>query len=52
MANECKAAQTAPTLHMMDEMPEAAQDALINIAQGIIMGYELAKKEATSNERD
>ena len=45
MTHECKAAQTAPTLQMMEEMPEAAQEALINIAQGIIIGYELRQKE-------
>ena len=44
-----KQAQTTPTLEMMSEMPEAAQEALLNIAQGIIIGYELKKKEETEN---
>lgn len=43
--------QTKPTLEMLQEMPEAAQEALVNIAQGIIIGYELMKKEAEENER-
>lgn len=47
MTTETKQAQTQPTLSMMDEMPESAQNALINIAQGIIIGYELRKKEET-----
>lgn len=51
MTTETKQAQTQPTLSMMDEMPESAQNALINIAQGIIIGYELKVKEAEENER-
>lgn len=52
MTADNKQVQTAPTLRMMDEMPEAAQEALINIAQGIIIGYELRQKEEAQDGRD
>lgn len=49
---ETKQAKTQPTLSLMEEMPEAAQDALVNIAQGIIIGYELRQKETENHGQD
>lgn len=52
MPNEMTQTHIKPTLEMMEEMPAAAQEALLNIAQGIIIGYELKQKEAENRGQD
>ncbi len=48
---ETKTVQPSTTLEMMGEMPAAAQEALVNIAQGIIIGYELRQKEEADHDQ-